>query len=533
MSRNLEEALACIREARDNPNLPVPTSWNRQYSLQPYQRVGVSHLLVKKRFVLGDDCGTGKTVAMLYSWAVLREKRPLRLMVVTTKSATYQWGSEIDKFLHKIPYTIIPSTNKRGTQATKQDRIEAYQQWFKQGEESAIILNWVQLANDWEWLKETISIWGDHTYLCLDEIQKIKNPESVMAGVVKELQGMVQRVQGLTATIVKNKAHDAFNIINQVVPGLMTQAYFEHSFCNFSNRDIYIKGRKRNIKEVASYKELDKFATEIAPFYLSRTDDELGLERPEIVQVTRKAKFTPEQREIYNNAELGLYIDPDKQSEDSIAASIIHAQLAANNPEVFLDKTSIELCRSHPKYEKMFKSNPKIELVKDLLEAELEGEQVVIYCPLKTTVNQLMIAFSNYDPVRITGDESDEDREKAKVKFMTKKTKLIFITDAGGEALNLQVAKHLIFYSRPWAPGTYTQVVGRIRRFGLEASHVMLWHPTIEDSVDEFVDSVLQDKMGPFEKIVGGDKKMLDKSNTIPLEIAKRLRRARIRRNSN
>lgn len=530
----LEEALKVIRENRDNPNLPVPSAWNPAHTLLPYQRVGVSHLLTKTRFVLGDPCGTGKTPQELYSWGVLRDKRPLRLMVLTTKSATYQWGDEIDKFLPGVPYFVVPSTNQRGTQATRHDRIETYQKWLAAGPGSAIILNWNQMVNDWpDWLQTCQDQWVDHTQLCLDEAQKIKNPDTLLHKTIAEVLKVVPRAHGLTATLVKNRAHDAWAIINALAPGFMSLDFFNTRYAVYERKEIYKPGRKGKTKvnQLKEYVNLSEFAETISPYYLARTDDELDLQRPEVVHVVRKEVMSPEHRRIYLDAERGLFLNnPTGKPEESAGAAVVHAQLAANTPELFPGKAAGMLDPTqHPDYSRLQKANTKLALLRDLLEMELEGEPVVIYSHLESSISQLYAALADYKPVRITGKESDEQRAEARQKFMSGKSNMMMITDAGGESLNLQRAKHLIFYSRPWDPGRYVQVVGRIRRFGLDSKHVLLWHLTMVDSVDEFVDAVVTEKFGPYDEIVKGRSGMMPNSEAMPLDVVKIARRRRLK----
>jgi superfamily II DNA/RNA helicase len=183
----------------------------------------------------------------------------------------------------------------------------------------------------------------------------------------------------------------------------------------------------------------------------------------------------------------------------------------------------------HVDYRMLQKANSKLSLLKELLEIELEGEPVVIYTHLESSVTAICKAIAEYNPVRITGKEADEARAQARKNFMGGKSNIMVITDAGGEALNLQRARHLIFYSRPLDPGRYVQVVGRIRRFGLESTHVLLWHLTMTDSVDEWVDALLVDKFGPFDVIVKGRSGMMPASASLPMELVKIARRKRMR----
>jgi superfamily II DNA/RNA helicase len=105
------------------------------------------------------------------------------------------------------------------------------------------------------------------------------------------------------------------------------------------------------------------------------------------------------------------------------------------------------------------------------------------------------------------------------------------ITDAGGEALNMQRARHVIYYNRPFDPGTYIQILGRARRFGAVHNHLVAWHLSAKDTVDELVDSILTAKFGPFDEIVRNRGTLMPESESLPLEVARRARQARIHRN--
>lgn len=144
--QDLDALLLSYREQRDVPELPVPSTWNPRYALFPYQRVGTAHLVTKKRFILGDPTGSGKTPQCLYAWALVmearaKEGRMLHQWVVTTKSATTQWEDEVHKFLPYIDVFRVPS-NK-----TKPKRIAVYEAWMAQTRPSVLISNWDQIRS--------------------------------------------------------------------------------------------------------------------------------------------------------------------------------------------------------------------------------------------------------------------------------------------------------------------------------------------------------------------------------------------------
>jgi superfamily II DNA/RNA helicase len=238
--------------------------------------------------------------------------------------------------------------------------------------------------------------------------------------------------------------------------------------------------------------------------------------------------MSPEHRKIYLEAERGFYMEKHDTIQAQ-GASLVHAQLAANTPEIFPGKAAkMEKPELHDDYAKLQKKNSKLELLLELLEMELADEPVVIYTHLESSLSAIHRSLSKYNPVRITGKESDEERANSRNKFMSGESKIMLLTDAGGESLNLQIARHLVFYSRPWDPGRYVQIVGRIRRFGLESPHVLLWHLTMADSVDEFVDAVITEKFGPYDQIVKGRSGMMPDGEALPLDVAKLARRKRL-----
>jgi SNF2 family DNA or RNA helicase len=505
-----------FRKAGDVPNLPLPENWNPQYPLQPFQKVGAAHLLVKRRFILGDPTGSGKSPQELYAWAGIRQARVKqgtisRLWVVTTKSATKQWEDEVKKFLLGVQVYRVK------TQESKEKRVRTVKAWLEDKKGGVLISNWAQFRLDWpEIQKETkVEIWLPQTQIVADEAQKIKNPESSIGKVAREIFEKADRVHGLTATLVRNQAHDAQAVVETICPGTMSRQVFELLFCKKVAKKI---GKQKWANEIVSYHHLEDFAKRISHVYLGRSDEEIEGQRPEVCFMNRTVVMSPAQRRVYTEAEQGMLLeDPDTVG----APIIIHAQQAANNPEIWYDQETPLTTRT--------KENAKADLLLEMLEDELAGEPIIIYSHLETTISAYQKRLEKYNPVRVTGKEVDDEREKARLAFQEGRTNIILITDAGGEALNLQRAKHVIMLSRPWAPGPYVQVVGRARRFGSKHASVTIWHLTCEDTIDEYIDALLSEKFGAVEDIVRGRGNLVPQDQVLPKDIALYARKKRMK----
>ena len=76
--------------------------------LRYYQVVGALHMMLLERMVLGDATGLGKTITSIsaYTW-LLGNNPSLKLLVLTPKSATYQWKEEFEKFTTGISVRVL------------------------------------------------------------------------------------------------------------------------------------------------------------------------------------------------------------------------------------------------------------------------------------------------------------------------------------------------------------------------------------------------------------------------------------------
>jgi len=531
-----ERFLEELRVKNDFPELMTPTLWNTEIILRPYQKVGVAHLVARKKMVLGDPCGTGKTPQAFYAWMVLNQQTPTKLIVITTRSAVGQWADEIRRFSPGMDHSnIIEAPSQApGRAVTPEIRAAAFEKWRIKSPSSIYVMNWGQFQNDWPTMEKTVSSWGPNTVVVMDEFQKCKSGESKINSKAHEVSFAVSRVWGLTATVLKDRAHDVFQLMRVLDSDFMSFDRFEEDYAIIDRQVIRIPkfGRMVTIpiNVVTGYKNLLEFKERMSYLYLGREDDELGIQRPAIIHETRRCRISGEQWRIYLETEAGLHTFNNTQdiNHDLPFAAVLQLQLAVDVPEIFLPGLGKQNePEKSPTFEARQKKNPKAALLKQLLSDELDGESVVIYSPLETTISQLMRIFKDKEPVRITGKESGDERNVARLKFQSGESKLLMITDAGGEALNLQIAHHLVMYSRPFDPGRYVQVVGRIRRFTSVSEWVKIWHLSVMGTLDEYLDALLVKKFGAFEILVGSRSGMLPSSEVTPYEIISSIRRQR------
>jgi len=117
MSVELLERIRQTRAKQDIILKPSPylrDSYTDEYGedhpvkIRNYQSQGILNLLQMERMVLGDDTGLGKTLEMLstigYVWMKEPEYVPI---IVTTKSALFQWEDETKKFMQNMEAVTV------------------------------------------------------------------------------------------------------------------------------------------------------------------------------------------------------------------------------------------------------------------------------------------------------------------------------------------------------------------------------------------------------------------------------------------
>ena len=112
---SLDEVRAKLREIRTKEGIKLKSSpylrdsFINEYgeplpvSVRNYQAQGIMNMLMMPRMILGDDTGLGKTLQVLSTIGYVWMKEPEYIpIIITTKSALYQWGAETKKFMHDM-----------------------------------------------------------------------------------------------------------------------------------------------------------------------------------------------------------------------------------------------------------------------------------------------------------------------------------------------------------------------------------------------------------------------------------------------
>jgi superfamily II DNA or RNA helicase len=169
------------------------------------------------------------------------------------------------------------------------------------------------------------------------------------------------------------------------------------------------------------------------------------------------------------------------------------------------------------------KRERKIDRLRDLLkqvDKETPGAKVLIFTEYRRTQeflkNQLEEWYGADSVVLINGDmklegrTADAESKRRSQRLFRDEPSVRFLvsTEAGGEGINLQFCYILVNYDLPWNPMRYEQRVGRVYRYGQEKV-VQIYNlrakDTIEDTVRSYFDQRLRVAAEALSKVTGED----------------------------
>ena len=182
--------------------------------------------------------------------------------------------------------------------------------------------------------------------------------------------------------------------------------------------------------------------------------------------------------------------------------------------------------------------NAKMKALREALDAAFttqkeQGipEKVVIFTESKRTqkyIREELVScgYDEDDIVLFNGDNNDErtkeiyrvyriknhcgvkystsvEMKRAIVDYFEHNAKILILTDAGSEGLNLQFCNSIINYDLPWNPMKIEQRIGRCHRYGQQNTVVALNLLNASNAADQRVYDILSNKLELFNSVFG------------------------------
>lgn len=485
------------------------------------------------------------TLQFLAAFAHMLAKDPtLKCLIIVPKSARFQWAEEAYKFLQGITvhvirneyafdketntYGTIEEFKKAGKKFKKLEGFEARKAQYDTVTATILISTYFTVQEDYTFLVQNRL---PNFAFAMDELQEIKNAKTKTHFGADYISAQATRVYGISATIIKNRLEEAYNLYKVVVPGLFGgKNHFLQEYTIRKKMEIWRKGKKQRFNKIVGYQNLPKFKEMIDPFFLIRRTQDVASELPKLISKKVQLEMTKEQSLLYKEALSGdLYKRLAQKRllamKDKIAgmnvpteADLVKLEELQQKYDESLTKdglvksklaalTYCQLVSNGPGWVGEPGESSKEQEFKRLFEQELCSDKVIVFTRFKSGIKRLEAILDGLgmNHVKITGDDSSEDRDKARKAFQDTESgvDIIFITYAGSAALNLQSARVLLFYDTPWSYGDLYQTIGRAQRIGSIYEHVVLIHMVNEKTIDEHVVKILEMKKSLINDIMG------------------------------
>jgi SNF2 family DNA or RNA helicase len=511
-------------------------STGKPLTVKEFQKQAIYHLIKLPRFIEGDAVGLGKTLAAIAAFCWIKERNPeAKMVVITTKSTTHQWQDEIRRFSTLRPLVMKDTFLKlKSSEARYMQMVN----FFETDEADVLIAKYDSLKGVRK-VVTTVDVEGNETrkrervseeirtfskifqqhgsrlVLTLDEAHRFKSTQSQVRNLVWNTSKHAERVWALTATVIKNGMDEFYSIASAIgIRPLGHMHDFHENYCLW--RDQYI-GNGRHKKVIVGYQNVADFKTQLRPFFLGRSQQQVNEPLPRLSTVYHPVELDAKQTRLLKD-ELpagsiqlpptlikdaqGFLHEKDRDPDNLMTQLAVQALVA--NHWALLDRTN----------KKDFLTatlSPKEELLKDMLTGEYLGEKLIIFTKFRSWIDRLQWLTENghLAPnnkfLRITGAENEAKRNENKKLFQNSASGYdsIFINSAGLEGINLQQAGHMVLLDVPWSWGSLLQLVGRMVRMSSPHTSCILHVVPAKGTIDEYALETLKGKKGVFEKILG------------------------------
>jgi SWI/SNF-related matrix-associated actin-dependent regulator 1 of chromatin subfamily A len=459
------------------PELSVPH--NLLIEPYDYQKQGIAYALEKKRCILGDEQGLGKTIEAI---GLLTASNALPALVICPASLKINWQRELKKFgglsaviLDDKNRAVFPhywQTKKRDGRALGEVFIcnyESLRKFFvtRVKREGRFTMKSIEFSERINMFRSVI----------IDESHKCKNKGTQQSKFVQGICQGKEYVLCLTGTPVVNNNID---LIQQLT--IMGRLDDFGGYAKFMAR--YCAG----LRKASHLKELNYLLRKNC--FIRRMKKDVLLQLPEktrsylVTDIDNMREYKDAERDIINY--LVKYEDAD---DDKIQRTIRGAIMVKMG---LLKQISAR-----------GKVKGAIDIIHNTIDGE-DGQKLIVFCYLKEVVEALRKEFKG--AVSVTGDDNATKKQAAVDKFQNDANcKLIILNyKSGGVGLTLTAASNVLFVEQPWTAADCVQAEDRAHRNG-QKNAVNCVYLLGEGTIDEYMYELIQTKKTIADGVTGTD----------------------------
>lgn len=442
----------------------------------PYQQEGIAYGLEKKRLIIGDEPGLGKT---LQSIGIVDTAGAYPCLVICPSSLKINWQREFEKFTDKKALVLDNATRT------------TWPYLLKMGMFHVAVVNYESLRKYFVWdikggksfrLKDVVFCPQIRMFksIIIDESHRVKDPSAQQTIFTKGLSVGKEWIILLSGTPVVNRPED-----------LVAQLSIMGRLQDFGGRAQFVADYCTDPK--------DKEAEPAVPLsVLSRQLYANCMIRRE------KANVLPQ---LPDKTRIDLYVDISNAPEYNLAA----ADLAAYLHE-YTECTDWEI-RRKMRMEALVRfmtlrqlaTLGKVAQAVDFIRMFLDsGKKLIVFCSLHEVVDALVKAFPG--AVTVTGRDSAVAKQSAVDAFQNNpETRLIVCSiKAAGVGLTLTASSNVAFVELAWTYADCCQCEDRAHRIG-QKDNVTCYYLLGRGTIDQTIYALIHRKKSIAAEIMNSD----------------------------
>jgi hypothetical protein len=370
-----------------------------------------------------------------------------------------------------------------------------------------------------------LEVEDNHNYFVSDTLVSnchyVKNSQTKRTQISMRLAAFAKYKLFVTGTPIYNKPKDLFSVLNAIDPKVFG------NFIVFANRYCNPKKIKMGNKVFYSYdgsSNLDELNKILRANYMVRR-----LKKDVLKDLPEKIKDVI----ILNEESLKPLVEKEKMmvtnfkaERDKLKADIEKLKASGGAADVEtvyksrVRKLNEDRIRSigeiaKIRHELALKKVPYVvQFVTELLEGSEDGNKICLFAHHKDVIAKLNEALKKYNPVVITGETKDADRQRNIHIFQNTNQSRVFIgsMQATGVGITLTAASTVVFAELDWTPAVVEQSTDRTHRIG-QKNTVWVYHIVADGSLDGKIAKMLVEKQEVASRILDMDGgKMFDKA---------------------
>ena len=493
---NEEIKIECIYEDLHKQEFEIDIPKDFEFKTKPFnhQIDGVRFGLNKKKFLLCDDPGLGKTKQIIDLVGCLEKTDTINkvLIVCGVNSLKYNWQLEIGIHSDEKGWVLGTRYRKTTGKAYEGSTKDKLADLDNLPDCRYLITNIETLRAGAEKISKSkyhfpvaeklaeLCKKGIISVIAFDECHKSKDPTSLQSRAMSLLSAPY--MAAMSGTPLMNNPLDLYFPLSWL-------GYEKHSFYQFKQHYCTLGGWGGS--QVVGYKNLEEIRALMDEVMLRRLKTEV-LDLPEKIRKIEYVDMTAKQAQIYKEVYMGVMNELQKIKFSNNPLSMMIRLRQATGWTGILSQTVQESA----------KMDRMVELIEEI---SASGQKAIVFSNWESMTEVAKEKLKAYNPAYITGATKADERMKEVDRFQNDDKCRVIIGTIGamGTGLTLTAAQNVIFLDSPWNMALKAQAEDRAHRIGTKGT-VNIITLVCKNTIDERIEELVEKKGQIADALVDG-----------------------------